>query len=222
MKQKIIVLVLISFVGLFKAQTLIYNPSKTYTANIVTSSATIAPISFKNNTTTACNLIYKNYSFNFPSGWAASVCDSYNCLGGISWGNWNLDSLKPGEEYYIQLSVNPNHIEGNGYLEVHMWRQNAAWLIDTLRWFINAKTVGIQEISSNSQIQIFPVPVKDVLNIKSLGVITSLSIVDAVGRSVMQFNDVKQQINISSLEPGYYTLFLEKDGIRFYRKILKD
>lgn len=222
MKTKGVIFVLIIIAGFCKAQTLIYTPAKTYSTNITTSDELLAPISFKNNTTSVFNLMYKNHTYNFPAGWTVGVCDTYNCLGGITWGNWSLDSLKAGEEYYIQLSVNPNNIEGNGYLEVHLWRQNAAWLVDTLRWYISAKTVGLQEISLQNNIRIFPNPVKDILHFNTSESIDAVRIEDALGRPVMHFTPVGEQLNISSLKPGYYTLFLENKGRKYYKKIVKE
>lgn len=222
MKIKEVIFVLIIIAGFCKAQTLIYTPSKTYSANITNSDQLLAPISFKNNTTSVFNLMYKNYNYNFPAGWTVGVCDTYNCLGGITWGNWSLDSLNPGEEYYIQLSVNPNNIEGNGYLEVHMWRTNAAWLVDTLRWYLNAKTVGLQEISIQNNNRIFPNPVKDILHFNTSETIDAVRIEDALGRPLMEITSVGEQLNISYLESGYYTLFFENKGRMYYKKIVKE
>lgn len=72
------------------------------------------------------------------------------------------------------------------------------------------------------KINIYPNPVNDFLNIENLKDYC-LSIYNINGKKVsyIEINDKKQQINMSTLEPGIYTLIFIIDKQTYFKKIIK-
>ena len=180
-----------------------------------------------NNSSSKINLTYSNVSYSFHAGWNCGVCDTYNCMGGINPGNWNLDSLKPGagNEFYIELSVDPGTIIGSGYLKVHIWQNDFPNQVDTLVWKISSSGVGIAEITGDNSINVFPNPVKDILTFKNSFSENSVVIItDALGRKIIStdISSAQNSIDVSPLQRGIYTLILESKRKQFYQKIVKE
>jgi hypothetical protein len=227
MRSSFGVLFLIMCFGLSEAQTITYSPAKTFSAGIIPQTPDNFFITIRNNGTTKINLTYTNVSYSFPAGWNVGVCDTYNCMGGINPGNWNLDSLKPGSgnEFYIELSVDPGTIIGNGYLKVHIWQNDFPNQVDTLVWKISSSGVGITEITDNKSIHVFPNPVKDILTLNNvLAENSSATLTDALGRNMItaNINSTQNSIDVSSLAKGIYTLVIESKGKQFYKQIVKE
>lgn len=79
--------------------------------------------------------------------------------------------------------------------------------------------LGVEEISSNSDIQIYPNPVSDKLQIKADVQDASLSIIDAVGREVLSDSFTNQAvIDVSKFKNGIYFITLKKDGLAAVEK----
>jgi uncharacterized delta-60 repeat protein len=88
-------------------------------------------------------------------------------------------------------------------------------------------TVGVDEISTISEITLFPNPTQEILNIQfsSLqGKYTNATIIDATGRIVLQEKIVigtgvtTSRINVSNLSNGLYSLVIENSSIVFEKK----
>lgn len=227
MRRIISVLLLILSFGCIKAQTLTYSPSKTFSANVLSQTPENFFIVIRNNGTTKINLTYSNASYSFPSGWNYGVCDTYNCMGGINPGNWNLDSLPPGagNEFYIELSIDPGTVIGSGYLEVHLWQNDFPNQVDTLLWKISSPGVGVEEISDNKTMSVFPNPVKDILYIANdINENSLVYVTDALGRNMIRttISSTQNSIDVSSFEKGIYTLVIESKEKLRYQKIIKE
>ncbi|MBK7668452.1 MAG: T9SS type A sorting domain-containing protein [Sphingobacteriaceae bacterium] len=227
MRLNLSILFIVLGLAFCNAQTLTYTPGKTYSLNLALGDAATVPIQFEHNEPKKINLTYTNVSYSFPAGWEIGVCDTYNCMAGVNPGNWELDSLPPGSvnAFYIQLSVDPKNIIGAGFLKVYLWQNDQPNNGDTLIWRVNAQAVGVEEISSNSTIKLFPNPVTDVLIIdNSFQENTPVSLTDALGRKVMTtiLSNNSNSINLSSIEKGVYTLIIESKGKQFYKRIVKE
>ncbi len=80
-------------------------------------------------------------------------------------------------------------------------------------------------IRSNSQMKVFPNPVRDVLNVESIAGlnIRSVTISDLQGQEVYH-QDTSQSLanlDLRSLPPGSYLVFIKADEQQFYEKITK-
>jgi photosystem II stability/assembly factor-like uncharacterized protein len=105
----------------------------------------------------------------------------------------------------------------------------------TNRLFVGTYARGIQSIDvsnitgitkvkqNNYSISIFPNPVKDVLNIKTnLSKIEKKSIYNLNGRLVLEDISGDRNINISTLQKGYYLLVLNSNGDKVVKKFVKE
>jgi len=87
----------------------------------------------------------------------------------------------------------------------------------------NEPVLSIDE-NELSKIQIYPNPVKDLLQIenKSTNQITSLKLFDVLGRLVMKVNEVYDQIDVSHVDSGLLFLEIETETARISKKIIKE
>ena len=83
--------------------------------------------------------------------------------------------------------------------------------------------LGIYE-NELSEIQIYPNPVKDLLKIdnKSTNQLISLKLHDALGRLVMNVNEVSDQIEVSHLNSGLLFLEIKTENSRITKKVIKE
>ena len=95
--------------------------------------------------------------------------------------------------------------------------------------FVYDEVSGISDVLAN-QISIYPNPVKDELRIESgetaFGgsqlTITKMEILDVTGKVIYQFNNLRNQINVSALPQGIYFLKLETDKGITAKKLVKE
>lgn len=85
---------------------------------------------------------------------------------------------------------------------------------------------GINELSSNNEIRIFPNPAKDQITVSYSAAIKTIKIVDVNGKLVLQKtntdNSLSQTINISELRSGIYFVNCVIDGKENYFKVVKE
>ena len=81
--------------------------------------------------------------------------------------------------------------------------------------------VGLQELSTS--FDVFPNPMSDVLNINSEIRISSVEIVDMNGRVLISQNDLgrSNQVSVSDLSTGIYTMVIESNDGIMYHKLVK-
>ena len=96
----------------------------------------------------------------------------------------------------------------------------------TLNWFltINAAT-GIQSYKQLSIINVYPMPVTDELIISSASHIGKISIIDALGKTVLTYDanySLQTNINVSSLSKGVYFLQVNDGSQISTKKFVKD
>jgi uncharacterized repeat protein (TIGR02543 family) len=84
------------------------------------------------------------------------------------------------------------------------------------------KITGIADIE-NAGIEIYPNPVKDVLRIENSELrIKRVEIIDLFGKVIYQFNNLRNQINVSALSQGIYFVKLETDKGIVTKKFVKE
>ena len=87
---------------------------------------------------------------------------------------------------------------------------------------LNGKTIGTENLKSALQPTIYPNPVKNILIIESGALkVEVVRIVDLSGKTIYQFNETKNQINVSALLPGFYFVKLETDKGIVTEKFIK-
>lgn len=88
--------------------------------------------------------------------------------------------------------------------------------------FVTGETVGISNVN-NVNLEIYPNPVKDILQIENNKLqINKVEIIDLTGKVIYQFNNMKNQINVSDLSQGIYFVKLETDKGIVTKKFVKN
>jgi hypothetical protein len=91
------------------------------------------------------------------------------------------------------------------------------------KYFENVNTVGIDELNSQASIQLYPNPVSDVLRINSDQKIEQIQVIDMLGKTALQLNNPSNQISVSDLSTGLYSVQIRlEDGNIITKKILKE
>jgi hypothetical protein len=142
----------------------------------------------------------------------------------ISNGNFQLIGNTTGNQFGytdIQYSTFPN---ANYYVEAVMVGGTCNPTrtdYSTSRSNISIISNGIQQLSENTIINIYPNPANNTLNIKGITEKTVLRMYDIVGELVIE-KEVENNtvINISSLTEGVYTLLMENKLGRSFNKVV--
>jgi uncharacterized repeat protein (TIGR02543 family) len=93
---------------------------------------------------------------------------------------------------------------------------------DTTLYAKWTETVGISEIES-AGLKIYPNPTKDELRIESGNLaIKQIEVVDLSGKVIYQFNELRNQINVSALSQGIYFVKLDTDKGTVTQKFVKE
>jgi hypothetical protein len=106
------------------------------------------------------------------------------------------------------LSSNPNDRLGYGILNF----SNALSAINT--------TMGVENIKK-STINIYPNPVKSILNIKTDDKIKTIELYDEIGRKVKNLSN-SNVINLENLNKGIYYLKIQTEKSSSVEKIIKE
>lgn len=89
---------------------------------------------------------------------------------------------------------------------------------------VSCTVLGIDEFATNQMIQLYPNPVNDYLNINKVAVIeiTSVEIIDCLGKTVLKNSGEESRINISHLSSGLYLVKITTNNQKIVtNKILK-
>ena len=122
--------------------------------------------------------------------------------------NTNRETIKNKLRETASLSSNPNDRLGYGILNF----SNALTAINT--------TMGVENIKK-STINIYPNPVKSILNIKTDDKIKTIELYDEIGRKVKNLSK-SNVINLENLSKGIYYLKIQSEKSSSVEKIIKE
>ncbi len=135
------------------------------------------------------------------------------------------DTLVLGEvgdqiEYYVALQIGQWMEEGSGLVNT------VDFTFDEFKLMGPAKSTGIRNQSdASSDMEVYPNPVSDMLNVNNSKGISSMNISNVMGQSVMNLQDIRKDqlsIDISELSTGMYILsVVDNSGEMHSSKILK-
>lgn len=106
----------------------------------------------------------------------------------------------------------------------------------TILILLNISLIGIQSLSAqtdeigkinvkinndNVDLTLYPNPVEDVLNLKTLSTIDFIRLYNNEGQLVMQFVPVNNRVYLDDVEPGIYMACSYHEGKRVNKSILK-
>ena len=207
-----------------KAQTYSITPAKTMTVNAPNSIVTIFDIYQKNTSASKIVLKWEKVLINLPATWQYSMCDLGTCYPGIPAGPNTMDTVPGNGQGFLGLNIDPGTVGGSGIVKVFVYQNGFRSNGDTLTWYINAAAVGIEEITANSAIKIYPNPTQNNLNINLNGSENmTVNLIDALGRKVLtQAISGSNTIDVSILDKGVYTLLIETKDNQMFKRIIKE
>ncbi len=137
----------------------------------------------------------------------------------------NLDGLGTFSEKRIisadvqsPRSVIAADLDNDGDLDVISASQND----NKIAWYENMTIIGIEENRQNS-LKVYPNPTKGILFLSyNDETITRVLIVDILGKTVLQFNEDLDELNISNLQNGMYFLKATTQTGDLVQKIIKE
>ncbi len=210
-----------------------------YEPNNVESEATLLSATFVGDRasvyTTGSNINntsdYDFYYLNLPSGYQYSITarahDSYNSGNGQVYTCDVLWSYDTGLFWSLAYDdVMQGTIEVNNGGQV-MFLVSPYFLGETGTYLMDLQIVrsalGVDQIEQNS-IDVFPVPVTDIVNFKSDDKINSVTIYDVTGKivSFTEFDGVKKaSVNMNSYDNGTYFAVIKNDKLTLKRSFIK-
>jgi 1,4-alpha-glucan branching enzyme len=87
-----------------------------------------------------------------------------------------------------------------------------------------AYSTGIDDLSGDEEIVVYPNPVRDILYLQNLGEVTSLKLLNLSGQviSVLNITDESSDLDLNDISAGIYILLFElEDGSSISKKIIK-
>jgi uncharacterized repeat protein (TIGR02543 family) len=187
----------------------------------------------------------------FGEGYKISTYENIKNDGWHEWTHTNVLLISPTPIYYIvtfageeiniasqhvaegDLATQPTTPEREGYDFVDWFTDNGTFLNewnfvtdvvmqDTILYAKWEQKTEILDIEI-ANIEIYPNPVKDMLRIENGKLsITRIEIADLSGQVIYQFNNLRNQINVSALPQGIYFLKLETDKEIVTKKFVKE
>jgi hypothetical protein len=223
--KKLFLLSLLTTFGFSKAQvSYSVQPSKNMTVTAPYSSVTIFDIYQKNTSANKIILKWEKVSISLPSQWQYSMCDFGSCYAGIPVGPNTMDTVAGNGQGFLGLNIDPGTTDGFGVVKVYVYQNGFHSNGDTLTWYVKTLAAGVEEITTNSSIKIFPNPVQNNLNINlNSSETANIYLTDALGRKVLTAQAASNSnIDVSSLEKGFYTLIIETKDKTSFKRIIKD
>lgn len=163
---------------------------------------------------------YDDYAYFIQTNCELSNPNPEDCVNGnpLTW-NHSGNALK--------VCKIPGTMNGNNSFDLNDWKTNSggSWL----HWSVNSGV--LQETTGSSpncnlgvnenifQVNVFPNPTTDQVNILSSSRIDALEIIDNQGKIVLQSE--KTSISLGDLEPGFYTIVVHSENLLETRKIVK-
>ena len=148
-----------------------------------------------------------------------------------AWGK-QIRDIRSGEGFKYMSSLNAHFGIGTATAITQIiikWPSGIVDTIDnpTINSVVNVvegSTLAVGEFTTNG-FSIYPIPAKDILNIKIVDGISmkSAQIYDLTGRMVLESNLTNDSINVSSLTTGNYILLMKDDNGKAYsQKFIKE
>lgn len=139
----------------------------------------------------------------------------YENLDGL--GNFNDANIISTEADGV-LQVFTNDINNDGNIDVI----SSSYFDDKIAWYENTGELGINEVTE-SKLSLYPNPTSDYITINHSTAIsiTSINIVDILGRKVYSTINPTNSINISKLEKGVLLVQIQTNNGLFTQKLIK-
>jgi hypothetical protein len=108
----------------------------------------------------------------------------------------------------------PNHTyasNGSYNVELIVFSQDSCFS-DTISQNVSITNVGVEVVSNENEIEIYPNPANNLIKLQTNLEYTSIVIIDITGKIVKKINGQYAQVNISNLKEGLYFLVLNNNS----------
>lgn len=175
-----------------------------------------------------------------PGNYIYGLSHTSNTAYGTYWGGTSQATPLVAGIVSLMLSINPNlTVEeirtilrntaedqiGNPSEDTIGWDQYyGAGRVNALNALSYVQSLSNENFTSYESIKIYPNPVNEKLNIKSLANHNNfnVSIYDITGRFIKEYNNVNNPIDVSQLKNGVYMLNINLDNKRIIKKVIKE
>ncbi|MEI8087617.1 MAG: hypothetical protein WCG93_15515, partial [Paludibacter sp.] len=166
--KNILLTFLLCFAGFISsAQTLSVNPKLLFGSGSNSGGQDyICTVTNNTTDTTDINFKWKILKYNPPSAWLMSFCDPVNCIASIAVGQAGNFTISKGKSGQMHITYTFNNTPGSDTLRVSIQSISNPSNADTFTLYTNSWKTGINQVSQNHTISIYPNPVKDYLNVK--------------------------------------------------------
>lgn len=186
------------------AQNFHFEPTNTLVKTVSISGLSDLNINIiRNNTVDTLHLEYELISNTLPEEWYQGYCDNHGCWGSLPESGY-MSPCYDDLNSFIKLSIDPDKIDGSGIVEYYVYE--IGHYDDGLLMTFEIDTpgfVGLNELN-NTNIEFYPNPASNYLNINSDTEIIQVDIFNLTGQLV--YGDINNQsrIDISHLQKGLY------------------
>lgn len=214
--KNIFLLIVFSVISLVNvAQSYTISPSNTIKESAVYNGEHKFKIYFTNISNSTITLQWKVISNQLIAGWDCFICDNVSCCKGVPQ-NGTLPYIDPGIDVYLALNVNPKAVPGIGTLTLYVYDEVNPSAGDTLTWIINSTPTGMNTITADSGINIFPNPACDYAMIDMNAYPSQpvfIRLYNSSGQLLMEraINTVLEKLDMTPLPSGLYHIAIADD-----------
>lgn len=94
--------------------------------------------------------------------------------------------------------------------------------ITAYNWFLTLSNENFIPNSDTDNLQIFPNPTKNIINIKNITEIENIKIFDYLGKEVLTQTENNNEINVENLSKGIYLIEINSENRKVYKKLIKE
>jgi hypothetical protein len=146
-------------------------------------------------------------TYNIPSQWLTSFCDTKDCYSALSLGMNKTFNLRVNGSGTLKATFDFQVTQGMGCMIVLVSSVKNPTFTDTVSYCATAWPTAVKEISGPKSFVVFPNPVKDILNIQyNSREKISVEIYNVLGSKVRSFiqETLNSSIDVSDLDKGMY------------------
>lgn len=220
MKQTLLIIFSVLFIGQISAQNLEYDVSPVITGSVSASDFEGVGHSIITNTATSTRSFkWTRTIVEITEGWEIAICDKNQCyIPAVTTKEFNLEASEGGT---MDVHAYPHNIAGSAIVEIVVEDLNDNSLSISNLFYFNTNPTATNDISRQS-LKVYPNPSDGLFTIKGNKQIGHLEVYSLTGKKVQSFDyNNGQWYNISDLPKGTYLVRLvDRKGQQMETKLI--
>lgn len=177
----------------------------------------------KNTSGSSVDYVWQMQRINFPTGWAAALCDKNICHDtGVYTAQFTLAA---GDSGILDVHTYPDSVGGNGSIKVTVYPVGNPGASQSDTFGFNAWALSAKNVSRQNEVEFYPNPTTSQLNINfATDKPVTFQVCNILGQVKLQHTHVGKltTIDVSELPTGIYFLGYTNDkGQLVYKKFKK-